>query len=71
MWFGVILAFAAQVTIAVLAGGLLSLAPKRLAYAITFLLFAADAVILICQGLTSRAKALTETTEEIAETESD
>lgn len=71
MWFGVVLAFAAQVTIAVLVGSLLDLAPERLVYAITYLLFAAGAAILIRQGLTSWAKALTETTEEIAETESD
>ena len=69
VWLGVIAAFAVQVTIAVLAGGLLSLAPQRLVYAIVFVLFAAGAVILIRQGLTSRAVALAQAEEEITETE--
>ena len=69
VWLGVIAAFAVQVTIAVLAGGLLSLAPQRLVFAIVFVLFAAGAVILIRQGLTSRAVALAQAEEEITETE--
>ena len=71
VWLGVVAAFAVQVTIAVLAGGLLSLAPERLVYGITFVLFTVGAVILIRQGLTSRTKALAEASDEIAETESD
>lgn len=71
VWLGVVAAFAVQVTIAVLAGGLLSLAPERLVYGLTFVLFTAGAVILIRQGLTSRARALTAANEEIAETEHD
>jgi len=71
VWLGVVAAFAVQVTIAVLAGGLLSLAPERLVYGITFVLFTVGAIILIRQGLTSRTKALAEASDEIAETESD
>jgi len=71
VWLGVVAAFALQVTIAVLAGGLLSLAPERLVYGITFVLFTVGAVILIRQGLFSRTKALAETSDEIAETEND
>lgn len=70
VWLGVVAAFAVQVTIAVLAGGLLSLAPQRLVFAIVFVLFTVGAVILIRQGLTSRAVALAQAEEEIAETES-
>jgi putative Ca2+/H+ antiporter (TMEM165/GDT1 family) len=69
VYLGVIAAFAVQVTIAVLAGGLLSLAPQRLVLGITFLLFVAGAAILIRQGLTSRAVASARAEEEIAETE--
>lgn len=71
VWLGVVAAFAVQVTIAVLAGGLLSLAPERLVYGITFVLFTIGAVLLIRQGLTSRATARAEASAEIAETESD
>ncbi|HEV8023463.1 MAG TPA: TMEM165/GDT1 family protein [Candidatus Nanopelagicales bacterium] len=71
VWLGVVAAFAVQVTIAVLAGGLLSLAPERLVYGITFVLFTIGAVLLIRQGLTSRANARAEASAEIAETESD
>lgn len=69
VYLGVIAAFAVQVTIAVLAGGLLSLAPQRLVLGIVFILFAAGAVILIRQGLISRAEALAQAEAEIAETE--
>ena len=69
VWLGVIAAFAVQVTIAVLAGGLLSLAPQQLVLGIVFVLFTAGAVILIRQGLMSRAVALAQAEEEIAETE--
>ena len=69
VWLGVIAAFAVQVTIAVLAGGLLSLAPQQLVLGIAFVLFTAGAVILIRQGLMSRAVALAQAEEEIAETE--
>lgn len=69
VYLGVIAAFAVQVTIAVLAGGLLSLAPQQLVLAVVFVLFVIGAVILIRQGLTSRAIALAQVEEEIAETE--
>ena len=69
VWLGVIAAFAVQVTIAVLAGGLLSLAPQRLVLAIVFVLFAIGAVLLIRQGLTSRVVALARAEQEITETE--
>lgn len=69
VWLGVIAAFAVQVTIAVLAGGLLSLAPQQLVLGIVFILFTAGAFILIRQGLTSRAVALARAEEEIADTE--
>ena len=69
VYLGVIAAFAVQVTIAVLAGGLLSLAPQRLVLAITFVLFTIGAIILIRQGLLSRAVALARAEAEIVETE--
>ncbi len=69
VWLGVVAAFAVQVTIAVLAGGLLSLAPEKLVLGIVFVLFAIGAVILIRQGLTSRTVAMAQAAEEIAETE--
>lgn len=56
VWIGVAAAFAVQTAIAVLAGGLLSLAPERLVLGITFLLFAAGAIVMARGGLTSRAK---------------
>ena len=69
VWLGVVAAFAVQVTIAVLAGGLLSLAPEKLVLGIVFVLFTVGAVILIRQGLTSRTAAAAQAAEEIAETE--
>ena len=66
VWIGVAAAFAVQTAIAVLAGGLLSLAPERLVLGITFVLFAAGAVIMARGGLASRAK---EREAEQAETE--
>jgi len=66
VWIGVAAAFAVQPAIAVLAGGLLSLAPERLVLGITFVLFAAGAVIMARGGLASRAK---EREAEQAETE--
>ena len=66
VWIGVAAAFAVQTAIAVLAGGLLSLAPERLVLGITFVLFAAGAVIMARGGLASRAK---ERAAEQAETE--
>jgi len=69
VWLGVVAAFAVQVTIAVLAGGLLSLAPEKLVLGIVFVLFTVGAVILIRQGLTSRTVAVAQAAEEIAETE--
>lgn len=56
VWIGVAAALAVQTAIAVLAGGLLSLAPERLVLGITFVLFAAGAVIMARGGLASRAK---------------
>lgn len=55
VWIGVAAAFAVQSAIAVLAGGLLSLAPARLVLGITFILFALGAVIMVRGGLASRA----------------
>ncbi len=69
VWLGVIAAFAVQVTIAVLAGGLLSLAPQQLVLGIVFVLFVVGAFILIRQGLMSRAVALAQADEEITKTE--
>ena len=45
VWLGVIVAFAVQTAIAVAAGGLLSLLPQRIVLGITFILFAAGAVL--------------------------
>ncbi len=55
VWIGAVLAFAVQALIAVTAGGLLALAPERVVLAITFVLFAIGAVVLIRGGLVSRA----------------
>lgn len=55
VWLGVICAFAVQVLIAVTAGGLLALAPEKLVLAVTFVLFAIGAVVMIRGGLASRA----------------
>lgn len=64
VWLGVAAAFFVQVLIAVTAGGLLALLPQRLVLGITFLLFAAGAVIMIRGGLASRAAELAEVEEE-------
>ena len=66
VWLGVIAAFAVQCAIAVAFGGLLSLLPQRLVLGITFLLFAAGAVILIVSGLKARPSG-----EEVAEEEAE
>ncbi len=55
VWLGVSAAFAVQVTIAVTAGGFLALLPARPVQAVTALLFAVGAVILIRGGLATRA----------------
>ena len=55
VWLGVASAFFVQVLIAVVAGGLLALLPQRLVLGVTFVLFAAGAVIMIRGGLASRA----------------
>ncbi|MEY3734588.1 MAG: hypothetical protein RL347_1947 [Actinomycetota bacterium] len=54
VWIGVAAAFAVQATIAVAAGGLLSLLPQRLVLGITCLLFAAGAVLMLVSGLRAR-----------------
>ena len=46
VWLGVVTAFAAQCAVAVTAGGLLSLLPRRPLLAVTALLFAVGAVLL-------------------------
>lgn len=55
VWLGVAAAFAVQVTIAVLAGGLLALLPSTPVQIVTAVLFAAGSVILIRGGLATRA----------------
>ncbi len=70
VWLGVIIAFFVQVLIAVLAGGLLALAPQRLVLAITFTLFAVGAFIMIKGGLSSRAAEQEEEADEEAEVSS-
>jgi Ca2+/H+ antiporter, TMEM165/GDT1 family len=67
VWLGVASAFAIQVLIAVTAGGLLALLPQRLVLGITFVLFAAGAVIMIKGGLASRAEEQAEEADEEAE----
>jgi len=69
VYLGVIAAFAVQVTIAVLAGGLLSLAPQRLVLGITFVLFVVGSIVLIKGGLASRAKEEALAKRELAEYE--
>lgn len=64
VWLGVGAAFFVQVLIAVAAGGLLALLPQRLVLGVTFLLFAAGAVVMIRGGLASRAAELAEVEEE-------
>lgn len=70
VWLGVISAFFVQVLIAVLAGGLLALAPQRLVLAITFTLFAVGAFVMIKGGLSSRAAEQEEEADEEAEVSS-
>lgn len=67
VWLGVAAAFALQTTIAVTAGGLLSLAPERLVLGITFTLFVVGAFIMAKGGLQSRASFLAQEQEEEAE----
>ena len=67
VWLGVVLAFGIQVLIAVTAGGLLALAPDRLVLAVTFVLFAVGAVVVIRGGLNSRAAEEKAETDEAAE----
>lgn len=67
VWLGVAAAFFVQVLIAVMAGGLLALLPQRLVLGITFVLFAAGAVVMIRGGLSSRAAEQADEAEEEAE----
>ncbi len=67
VWLGVAAAFFVQVLIAVTAGGLLALLPQRLVLGVTFVLFAAGAVIMIRGGLSSRAAEQAEEADEEAE----
>lgn len=69
VWIGVAVAFAVQSAIAVTAGGLLSLLPQRLVLGITFLLFAAGAVLMLVSGLRARSAELAEEEEEAEEFE--
>jgi Ca2+/H+ antiporter, TMEM165/GDT1 family len=65
VWLGVSTAFFVQVVIAVTFGGFLALLPPAIVYAVTTLLFAIGAVILIRGGLRSRAaERVVEATEE-------
>ena len=66
VWIGVAVAFAVQSAIAVAAGGLLSLLPQRLVLGVTFLLFAAGAVLMLVSGLRARSAELAEEEEEAA-----
>ena len=67
VWLGVAAAFAVQVTIAVLAGGLLALLPATPVQIVTALLFAVGSVILIRGGLATRAAEQAEEDAEEAE----
>ena len=69
VWIGVAVAFAVQSAIAVAAGGLLSLLPQRLVLGVTFLLFAAGAVLMLVSGLRARSAELAEEEEEAEEFE--
>lgn len=69
VWLGVALAFAVQCAIAVAAGGLLSLLPQRLVLGITFLLFAAGAILMLVSGLRARSAELAEEANEAEEFE--
>ena len=67
VWIGVAVAFAVQSAIAVAAGGLLSLLPQRLVLGVTFLLFAAGAILMLVSGLRARSAELAEEEEEAEE----
>jgi Ca2+/H+ antiporter, TMEM165/GDT1 family len=69
VWIGVAVAFAVQAAIAVAAGGLLALLPQRLVLGITFLLFAAGAVLMLVSGLKARSAELSEEEHEAEEFE--
>ena len=69
VWVGVALACAVQSAIAVTAGGLLALLPPRLVLGITFLLFAAGAVLMLVSGLRARSAEAAEEADEAAEFE--
>ena len=69
VWLGVSAAFAAQVAIAVVAGGFLSLLPSRLVLGVTAVLFIAGSVILVRGGLASRAAEREQEQDEAAEVE--
>lgn len=71
VWIGVIAAFAVQVLIAVLAGGLLSLLPQRLVLGFTFVLFAIGAFIMARGGLSSRVESIAEEDDEEADEEAE
>ena len=67
VWLGVAVAFAVQAAIAVAAGGLLALLPQRLVLGITFLLFAAGAVLMLVSGLKARSAEVAEEDHEAEE----
>lgn len=69
VWIGVAIAFAVQSAIAVAAGGLLALLPQRLVLGITFLLFAAGAVLMLVSGLKARNAEVAEEDHEAEEFE--
>jgi putative Ca2+/H+ antiporter (TMEM165/GDT1 family) len=69
VWIGVAVAFAVQSAIAVAAGGLLALLPQRLVLGITFLLFAAGAILMLVSGLRARSAEMAEEESEAEEFE--
>ena len=69
VWIGVAVAFAVQSAIAVAAGGLLALLPQRLVLGITFLLFAAGAILMLLSGLRARSAEMAEEESEAEEFE--
>lgn len=69
VWLGVSAAFAIQVTIAVIAGGLFAFLPPAIVLAATTMLFAIGAFILIRSGLRSRATELAHAEVEKGEVE--
>lgn len=69
VWIGVAVAFAVQSAIAVAAGGLLALLPQRLVLGITFLLFAAGAILMLVSGLRARSAEMAEEDSEAEEFE--